>query len=198
MVNCASRSAVSTCSSISASAVSILRSEVAVTRPRAEATRLAVSNVPNLVVMIGSRRPSPDTSDAMDGCSSRPPLRMRHDSDGKPSAAWALTTASTTSDRSPAVMTATLSFSRSSTCSAVMPATSTSIASRDSSAESPAITVPSTAVLQFGHRRRDQQRLLGQHVALRARTAPAPRPSRPCHRGRSGSPPPPRCVRAGR
>ncbi len=41
------------------------------TRPRAEATRLAVSNVPNLVVMIGSRRRSPDTSDAIDGCNSQ-------------------------------------------------------------------------------------------------------------------------------
>ena len=95
--------------------------------------------------MIGSRSPSPDTSDAIDGCSSSPPLRMTQDSDGKPSAAWALTTASTTSERSPGVMTATPSFSRSSTCSAVMPATSTSIASRDSSAGSPPMTVPSTA-----------------------------------------------------
>ena len=48
MASCASRSAVSTCSSNSASAVSILRCELAVTRPRAAATRLAVSKVPNL------------------------------------------------------------------------------------------------------------------------------------------------------
>ena len=139
MASWASRSAVSTWASISASAVSILRCEVAVTRPRADATRLAVSNVPKSVAMIGSRRPSPDTSEAIDGCSSSPPLRMTQDSDGKPSAAWALTTASTTSERSPGVMTATPSFSRSSTCSAVMPATSTSIASRVSSAGSPLI-----------------------------------------------------------
>ena len=59
MANCASRSAVSTWVSISASAVSILRSEVAVTRPRAEATRLAVSNVPNLVAMIGKPQTQP-------------------------------------------------------------------------------------------------------------------------------------------
>ena len=31
---------------------------------------------------------------------------MMHDSDGKPSAAWALATASTTSERSPGVITA--------------------------------------------------------------------------------------------
>ena len=93
--------------------MSILRCELAVTRPRADATRLAVSKVPNRVVMIGTRSPRPDTSDPIEGCSSRPPLRMTQDNDGKPSAAWALSTASTTSERSPGVTTATPSVSRS-------------------------------------------------------------------------------------
>ena len=94
---------------------------------------------------------------------------MMHDSDGKPSAAWALTTASTTSERSPGVMTATPSVSRSSTCSAVMPATSTPITSRFSSSWSPLIERAFDGLAQIAHRRRDQQRLLGQHVGLRRR-----------------------------
>ena len=167
IASCASRSAVSTWVSISSIAVSILRCDDAVTRPRVAATLLAVSNVPKVVAMMGSRWPSPATSVAIDGCSSSPPLRMMHDSDGKPSAAWALTTASTTSERSPGVMTATPSVSRSSTCSAVMPATSTSITSRLSSSGSPLTTVPSTARCEVADRRRDQQRLLGQDIRLR-------------------------------
>ena len=92
---------------------------------------------------------------------------MTHDSDGKPSAAWALTTASTTSERSPGVTTATPSVSRSSTCSAVMPATRTPITSRASSAGSPLHKGAFDRFCKIGHRRRDQQRLLGQHVGLR-------------------------------
>ena len=62
IASCASRSAVSTWVSISSIAVSILRCEDAVTRPRVAAILLAVSNVPNGVAMIGSRWFSPDTS----------------------------------------------------------------------------------------------------------------------------------------
>ena len=126
--------------------MSILRCDVAVTRPRADATALAVSKVPSVVAMIGSRSRRPATSAAIDGCNSNPPLRMMHDSDGNPSAAWALATASTTSERSPGVTTATPSRSRSSTWSAVMPATTTPIASRPISAVSPLTSVPFTAV----------------------------------------------------
>ncbi len=45
---------------------------------------------------------SPATNAAIDWCNSNPPLRMMHDSDGNPSAACALATANTTSERSPA------------------------------------------------------------------------------------------------
>ena len=135
----------STWRSISAMAVSILRCEVAVTRPRASATALAVSNVPKSVATIGSRSPRPVTSFAIDRCRAIPPLRMIADSDGNPSAAWALATASTTSERSPGVITAAPSVSRSTTCSAVMPATSTPITSRASSDSSPCTSVPATA-----------------------------------------------------
>ena len=68
-----------------------------------------------------------------------------HDSDGNPSAAWALATASTTSERSPGVMTAIPSPSRSSTWSAVIPATTTPITSRSRSDASPLTGVPFTA-----------------------------------------------------
>ena len=142
--------------------MSILRCDDAVTRPRVAATLLAVSNVPRVVAMMGSRWFNPDTSAAIDGCSSSPPLRMMHDSDGKPSAAWALTTASTTSERSPGVITATPSVSRSSTCSAVMPATSTS---SDFALEQFLVAADDRAVdgpLQVAHRGCDQQRLLGK------------------------------------
>ena len=148
--------------------------------------------------MMGSRRPSPATRAAIDGCSSSPPLRMTRDNDGNPSAAWALTTASTTSERSPGVMTAMPSRSRSSTCSAVIPATSTPITSRSSSSSSPLIRRPVHRALQIGHRRRHQQRLLGQHVGLRARIAAAPRRPRPAVTGRTGWRPRPRCAHAGR
>ncbi len=68
-----------------------------------------------------------------------------HDSDGKPSAAWALATASTTSERSPGVMTAMPSLSRSRTWSAVIPATSTPMTSRSRRDSSPLTGVPLTA-----------------------------------------------------
>ena len=97
----------------------------AVTRPRVVATALAVSKVSSSVAMIGSRKPTPVTSRAISRCSGSPPLRMMVASDGKPSAAWALATASTTSERSPGVITAAPSCSRSRTCSAVIPATIT-------------------------------------------------------------------------
>ena len=53
--SCASRSAASTCCSNNASAVSTLRCESAVSRPRVAATALAVPNVPSSVAMIGRR-----------------------------------------------------------------------------------------------------------------------------------------------
>ena len=106
IANCASKSERSTWLSISCSAVSIFRSDVVVTRPRADPTAPAVSKVPSVVAMIGSRSRSPATSAPIDRCNSNPPLRMMHDNDGNPSAAWALATASTTSERSPGVTTA--------------------------------------------------------------------------------------------
>ncbi|COZ30766.1 Uncharacterised protein [Mycobacterium tuberculosis] len=68
-----------------------------------------------------------------------------HDNDGNPSAAWALATANTTSERSPGVITAMPSVSRSNTWSAVIPAASTPITSRSRSATSPLTTAPFTA-----------------------------------------------------
>ena len=104
----ASRSAVSTWRPSSASAVSILRCEVAVTRPRADATPCW----PSRTCRVGGDDRQPQCPDRHQrrrstGAGRSPPLRMMQDSDGKPSAAWALTTASTTSERSPGVMTAT-------------------------------------------------------------------------------------------
>ena len=95
--------------------------------------------------MMGSRSRSPATSAAIDGCSANPPLRTMQDSDGNPSAAWALAAASTTSERSPGVITAMPSRSRSSTWSAVIPATNTPITSRSTSSASPLTSVPCTA-----------------------------------------------------
>ena len=90
-----------------------------------------------------------------------------HDRDGKPSAAWALATASTTSERSPGVMTAIPSRSRSSTWSAVIPATSTLGHLAFAQLGVAADRCPVHGLLQFGHRRRRQQRLFGQHIAAR-------------------------------
>ena len=197
MANRSSRSAVSTQVSISARAVSILRCEPAVTRPRVDATRLAVSKVPNGVVMIGSRRPRPDTSDSIDGCSSRPPLRITQDSDGKPSAAWALTTASTTSERSPGVITPTPS---------VKPLQHMlgrhaghqhihhlALQQRRIAAQHRALD----RELQFGHRGGHQQRLLGQHIRFRLEALQRLRRLHPSAPARIGSPRPQRCGRAG-
>ncbi|SKV87032.1 Uncharacterised protein [Mycobacteroides abscessus subsp. massiliense] len=147
MASCAMRSAPSTYRSISASAVSILRAEATVTRPRACAAALAVSNVPESVSMIGNRSPIPSTRSAIRGCSFSPPLRMIADSDGNPSATCALATASSTSDRSAGKMTACPSCRRSKQCSAVMPATMKLVASRDSSASSPLTNEPFTAFM---------------------------------------------------
>ena len=156
----------STWSSIDAIAVSILRCELAVTRTRADATRLAVSKVPNRVVMIGTREPRPDTSDSIEGCSSRPPLRMTQDNDRKAFGRMGAQHCEHHIGAVAGVTTATPSVSRSTTCSAVMPATRTSIASRASSAGSPRRSVP-CAAFQLGHQRRDQEQLLvGQHVGL--------------------------------
>ena len=92
---------------------------------------------------------------------------MMHDSDGKPSAAWALTTASTTSERSPGVMTATPS---------VQPLQHVLGGhARDQHVHRLAVQQLLVAadqrafdgIAQVADRRRDEQRLLGQHVGLR-------------------------------
>ena len=115
-----SRSAVDVLS-ISRRAVSILRCESASPGRGSPRPRSPSRTGPGRWRSIGSRRPSPVTRRRDRGCSESPPLRTIADNDGNPSAAWALTTASTTSDRSPGVMTATPSVSRSRTWSAGHP-----------------------------------------------------------------------------
>ena len=80
---------------------------------------------------------SPSISRAIAGCGRRPPFMMIPASDGKPSASWAFTRPSSTSDRSPGAITTMPSESRSRMCSAVMPPTMTRSASRCSNSGSP-------------------------------------------------------------
>ncbi|PQM44407.1 hypothetical protein C1Y40_05433 [Mycobacterium talmoniae] len=66
-------------------------------------------------------------------------------SDGKLCAAWAFTSASSTSERSAGTITTCPSTSRSKMCSGVMPPTITLMASRRSSSGSPLYSVPPSA-----------------------------------------------------
>ena len=133
--------------------------------------RLAVSKVPSVVAMIGSRSRSPATSAPIDRCNSNPPLRMMHDSDGNPSAACALATASTTSERSPGVTTAD-----------GLPQPLQHMVGRHAGDHHPhhfavhqrGVTADQGAVhrgLQIGHRRRHQQRLIRHGVGFRRERA---------------------------
>ncbi len=136
-----------TWASKAAFAVSSLRCEPVLSMPRVSAARDDVANVPRLVVMIGSRWPSPSTSRVTCGAGVKPPLRMMAESEGNVGAACAETSPRITSDRSPGVITTAPSWMRSSRCSMLIAPTMTPSASRASSAGSPAVRSPSTAVM---------------------------------------------------
>ena len=159
---------------------------------------LAVSKVPRAVATIGSRSPRPDTSAAIDGCSCSPPLRMMARQRRKALGGMGAdhgehdVGAVAGGDHGHRPRSAAPARARRSCRRPARRCTS-----RPSSASSPLIERAVDGLLQFGHRRRDQQRLLGQHIALRRRASPALRRRRPAAPGRSGWRPPPRCARAG-
>ena len=125
--------------------MSILRCDSRVSRPRVPLAALAVRNVPSSVTRIGRRAARPDTSRLMVGEGLKPPVRITPARFGKPSAWCASSRPSSTSLRSPGVMTTAPGWSRSSRCSTLIAPTSTSRTSRESSVSSPPMSVAPTA-----------------------------------------------------
>ena len=141
----ASSEAASTFCSKSARAVSTLRWESLVTRPRADAAALAERKVPRSVWMIGTLGSRSAMRRLTASGGRKPPLRMMPASDGKFLAVCAVRRPSRTSVRSPGVMTTAPSASLSSRFSKFMAPTRTSSTSRPRSASSPRSRRPPTA-----------------------------------------------------